>query len=189
MHWLGRKGVLTEQLKALGTLPAPERAGRRRAHQQRSNSTPARRRIEARRGELERPAVEARTGAGAIDVTLPGRGERLGGLHPITLTRLRIEEIFRRAGFEVAEGPEIENDFHNFEALNIPAESSGARHARHVLSEGRLPAAHAYLAGADPRDAGAEAADRADRTRARVSRRLGCQPLAHVPSGRGPVRR
>ena len=56
-----------------------------------------------------------------------------GGLHPVTQARLRIETLFRRAGFDVAAGPEIEDDFHNFEALNIPAESSGARDARHLL--------------------------------------------------------
>ncbi len=84
-------------------------------------------------------------------MTLPGRGEERGGLHPVTQARLRIEEIFRRAGFEVAAGPEIEDDFHNFEALNIPAESSGAGDARHVLFPRRPAAAHAHLTGADPR--------------------------------------
>src|SRR6185503_14714988 len=76
--------------------------------------------IEARREALARADVERELAAGRIDVTLPGRGEQRGGLHPVTLARLRMEEIFRRAGFEIATGPEIEDDYHNFEALNFP---------------------------------------------------------------------
>jgi phenylalanyl-tRNA synthetase alpha chain len=75
----------------------------------------------------------------AIEVTLPGRGEAQGGLHPITAARLRIEQIFRRAGFEVAEGPEIEDDFYNFEALNMPANHPArAMHDTFYLKDGRL---------------------------------------------------
>jgi phenylalanyl-tRNA synthetase alpha chain len=65
--------------------------------------------------------VDAALAAGHIDVTLPGRGQAAGGLHPVTKVRLRMETLFRQAGFRVAEGPEVEDDFHNFEALNIPA--------------------------------------------------------------------
>jgi phenylalanyl-tRNA synthetase alpha chain len=137
VHWLGRKGALTEQLKALSSLSAAERpaAGARinSAKVELQNA------IEARRVELERQEVEQKLAAGAIDVTLPGRGERLGGLHPITQTRLRIEEIFRRAGFEVADGPEIEDDFHNFEALNIPPDHPArAMHDTFYLPRGLL---------------------------------------------------
>ncbi|MGA8707647.1 MAG: phenylalanine--tRNA ligase subunit alpha [Steroidobacteraceae bacterium] len=141
VHWLGRKGLLTEQLQALGKLP-PEQ---RRQAGARINSLKARLHatIEARRGELEQRAVEAELRAGAIDVTLPGRGQRLGGLHPITLTRLRIEEIFRRAGFAVEQGPEIENDFYNFEALNIPANHPArAMHDTFYLKDGYLLRTH-----------------------------------------------
>jgi phenylalanyl-tRNA synthetase alpha chain len=74
------------------------------------------------REALARAAVEAELAAGRIDVTLPGRGEARGGVHPVTRARLRIERIFRDSGFEIATGPEIEDDFHNFEALNIPAD-------------------------------------------------------------------
>jgi phenylalanyl-tRNA synthetase alpha chain len=141
VHWLGRKGVLTEQLKGLGALPAAERpaAGARiNTLKQRLHEA-----IEARRVELERSAIEATLAAGAIDVTLPGRGERLGGLHPITLTRLRIEEIFRRAGFTVEQGPEIENEFYNFEALNIPADHPArAMHDTFYLKDGYLLRTH-----------------------------------------------
>ncbi len=141
VHWLGKKGVLTEQLKSLGSLPAAERpaAGARinalkiRLHEA----------IEARRAELERRAVEAELRAGALDVTLPGRGEQLGGVHPITLTRLRIEAIFRNAGFGIEQGPEIENDFYNFEALNIPANHPArAMHDTFYLRDGHLLRTH-----------------------------------------------
>jgi phenylalanyl-tRNA synthetase alpha chain len=136
VHWLGRKGTLTEQLKGLGALPAAERpsAGARiNAAKQRLHGS-----IEARRLELEQRAIEGELRAGAIDVTLPGRGEQLGGVHPITLTRLRIEEIFRRAGFQVAEGPEIETEFYNFEALNIPANHPArAMHDTFYLKDGQ----------------------------------------------------
>jgi phenylalanyl-tRNA synthetase alpha chain len=137
VHWLGRKGQLTEQLKALGTLSAAERpaAGAKinAAKVELQNA------IEARRAELDRLEVAAKLIEGKIDVTLPGRGEAMGGLHPITHTRLRIEEIFRRAGFEVADGPEIEDEFHNFEALNIPPNHPArAMHDTFYLQRGLL---------------------------------------------------
>ncbi len=141
VRWLGRRGTLTEQLKALGALPAPERpaAGAliNRAKEQLSAA------IEARGAALEREAIEHELRAGTIDVSLPGRGESPAGLHPITRTRLRVEEIFRRAGFAVAEGPEIEDDFHNFEALNIPAgHPARAMHDTFYLKDGRLLRTH-----------------------------------------------
>jgi phenylalanyl-tRNA synthetase alpha chain len=141
VQWLGRKGALTEQLKALGALPGAERpAAGARINSAKQILQSA---IEARRSELERLAIEAELRAGAIDVTLPGRGERLGGVHPITLTRLRIEEIFRRAGFQVAQGPEIENEFYNFEALNIPANHPArALHDTFYLKDGHLLRTH-----------------------------------------------
>jgi phenylalanyl-tRNA synthetase alpha chain len=75
---------------------------------------------------LEKEALDAKLAAEAVDVTLPGRGQATGGLHPVTMTLQRIEKLFSQLGFEVAEGPEIEDDYHNFEALNIP-ESHPAR--------------------------------------------------------------
>ena len=139
--WLGRKGRLTEELKRLGELPAAERpaAGARvNAAKQSLHSA-----IEARHAELERAAVEQQLKLGTIDVSLPGRGEALGGLHPITQTRMRIEQIFRRAGFDVAEGPEIEDEFHNFEALNIPANHPArALHDTFYLKHGQLLRTH-----------------------------------------------
>jgi phenylalanyl-tRNA synthetase alpha chain len=138
---LGKKGRVTELLKGLGSLPAAERktAG--------ASINLAKDRIagavESRRAELEAAAVERELTSAAIDVTLPGRGQSVGGLHPITRTRLRIEAIFRRAGFAVAEGPEVEDDFHNFEALNIPANHPArAMHDTFYFGDGRLLRTH-----------------------------------------------
>jgi phenylalanyl-tRNA synthetase alpha chain len=141
VHWLGKKGVLTEQLKALGALPAAERpAAGARINQAKEQVQAA---IDARRAALERADIERRLAAGRIDVTLPGRGEESGGLHPLTQARLRIETLFRRAGFEVASGPEIEDDFYNFEALNIPPNHPArAMHDTLYFPDGRLLRTH-----------------------------------------------
>lgn len=141
VRWLGRKGALTEQLKALGTLePAERRAAGQRINAAKDALQAA---LEARRAELERTEDERRLASGRIDVTLPGRGEERGGLHPVTLTRLRIEELFRRAGFDVAAGPEVEDDFHNFEALNIPRNHPArAMHDTFYFADGRLLRTH-----------------------------------------------
>jgi len=141
VRWLGRKGTLTEQLKSLGALPAAERpaAGALINHAKEQLSAA----FDARAQQLERARVERELAQGTLDVSLPGRGEAAAGLHPITRTRLRIEEIFRRAGFSVAEGPEIEDDFHNFEALNIPADHPArAMHDTFYLEDGRLLRTH-----------------------------------------------
>lgn len=141
VRWLGRKGVLTERLKALGALPAAERpaAGARINEAKEALQTA----IEARRLRLARADIERRLEAGRIDVTLPGRGEEAGGLHPVTKARLRIETLFRRAGFDVAAGPEIEDDFHNFGALNIPPNHPArAMHDTFYFADGRLLRTH-----------------------------------------------
>src|ERR1700737_1683160 len=118
VRWLGKKGTLTEQLKSLGALPAAERpaAGQRinDAKQSVQNA------LDARRVALEQAEIDSKLSAGRIDVTLPGRGEERGGLHPVTKARLRIEQLFRRAGFDVASGPEIEDAFPNFEGPKLP---------------------------------------------------------------------
>jgi phenylalanyl-tRNA synthetase alpha chain len=141
VQWLGKKGRLTEALKALGALPAAERpAAGARVNEAKVSLQTA---IDARRAQLEQAAVAGQLAAGRIDVSLPGRGETRGGLHPITRTRLRIESLFTRAGFEVAEGPEIEDDFHNFEALNIPANHPArAMHDTFYLEDGLLLRTH-----------------------------------------------
>ena len=119
VSYLGKKGELTSLLKTLGQLPAEERktAGQdinvaKRDVQQA---------IEQRKQALETEKLNARLASEKIDVTLPGRGQVAGGLHPVTRTMERIENLFSRLGFTVEQGPEIEDDFHNFEALNIPS--------------------------------------------------------------------
>jgi phenylalanyl-tRNA synthetase alpha chain len=141
VHLLGKKGQLTAQLQQLGKLPPAERAARGAEINTLKQQLQAA--IEARSGELELVAVNRELAAGRIDVTLPGRGETRGGLHPITRARLRIEELFVRAGFAVAEGPEIEDDFHNFEALNIPRDHPArAMHDTFYLENGKLLRTH-----------------------------------------------
>ncbi|MFI2810765.1 MULTISPECIES: phenylalanine--tRNA ligase subunit alpha [Microbulbifer] len=119
VDYLGKKGQLTALLKGLGKLSAEERpaAGAKinEAKQQ------VQEQINARRAALEEAAINAKLAAETIDVTLPGRGEEPGNAHPVTRTLRRIEKLFVRLGFAVEEGPEIEDDYHNFEALNIPA--------------------------------------------------------------------
>ena len=138
---LGKKGQLTEQLKGLGALPAAERpAAGQRINEAKAAIQTA---IESRREALEASALDAELAKGAIDVTLPGRGQEPGGLHPVTRTRLRIERIFMQAGFQVATGPEVEDDFHNFEALNIPKNHPArAMHDTFYFPDGRLLRTH-----------------------------------------------
>src|ERR1700726_1746477 len=138
---LGKKGNFTEQLKSLGALPAAERpAAGQRINEAKASIQAA---IEARRRHLEAAALDAELAKGAIDVTLPGRGQEPGSLHPVTRTRLRIERIFMQAGFQIATGPEVEDDFHNFEALNIPRNHPArAMHDTFYFPDGRLLRTH-----------------------------------------------
>jgi phenylalanyl-tRNA synthetase alpha chain len=141
VRWLGKKGLFTEQLKALGALPAAERpAAGARINEAKQTLQVA---IDAAAEQLAAAAIEAELAAGRIDVSLPGRGESRGAVHPVTRARLRIESIFRNSGFEVASGPEIEDDFHNFEALNIPADHPArAMHDTFYFPDGRLLRTH-----------------------------------------------
>ncbi|MBM4213594.1 MAG: phenylalanine--tRNA ligase subunit alpha [Gammaproteobacteria bacterium] len=141
VRWLGKKGLFTEQLKALGALPAAERpAAGARINEAKQALQSA---IDAATEKLAAAAIEAELAAGRIDVSLPGRGEARGAVHPVTRARLRIESIFRNSGFEVASGPEIEDDFHNFEALNIPADHPArAMHDTFYFPDGRLLRTH-----------------------------------------------
>ena len=115
---LGKKGSLTALLKQLGGLPAEERK-QMGEHINRAKQE-AQAALTARREALETAEAEARLEAERIDVTLPGRGESLGAAHPISRTIARMEAIFGQLGFSTETGPEIEDDHHNFEALNIP---------------------------------------------------------------------
>ena len=117
--YLGKKGEVTSLLKGLGRLPAEERP----AAGQAINVAKARleERLETRRSALNSAQLGARIAEETIDVTLPGRRRGQGGVHPHTQTMQRIETIFRNAGYGVATGPEVETEYYNFEALNIPA--------------------------------------------------------------------
>jgi phenylalanyl-tRNA synthetase alpha chain len=119
LHYLGKKGVITEQLKQLGKLPPAERPQAGQAINEAKQTL--QQILEQRRTELQTAQLEAQLAAERIDVTLPGRGLDRGGLHPVTQTLQRIQNLFLQVGFTIAEGPEIEDDYHNFEALNIPA--------------------------------------------------------------------
>lgn|SRR5690554_526020 len=119
VHYLGKKGELTSLLKTLGSLPAEERPKAGEVINQAKQVVQAA--LNTRKEELESAALNARLAAESIDISLPGRGQKIGGLHPVTRTINRIEDFFSSIGFTVAEGPEVEDDYHNFEALNIPA--------------------------------------------------------------------
>ena len=117
-RYLGKAGLLTAQLKALGALaPDARREAGARINEAKASLESA---LDARREALADAKLAAQLAAEAIDVSLPGRGAGAGGLHPLSLTLERIESLFASLGFTVADGPEIEDDFHNFTALNTP---------------------------------------------------------------------
>lgn len=135
-RYLGKAGALTQLLKGLSRLPAAERpafGGRVNAAKERLDAA-----LEAQRGRIQERKLESRLAEESLDVTLPGRGLGVGGLHPVTRTLERIEGLFRSLGFEVADGPEIETDYYNFTALNQP-ENHPARsmHDTFYLADGK----------------------------------------------------
>lgn len=139
--YLGKKGSLTEHLKQLGKLPAEERPQAGQAINDAKNILQEA--INDRREFLDNERINTRIAGEKVDVTLPGRGEDTGSLHPITQTIERIESLFSQMGFEVAEGPEVEDDFHNFEALNIPAHHPArAMHDTFYFDENTLLRTH-----------------------------------------------
>lgn len=120
VQYLGKKGELTVQLQSLGKLPPEER---RTAGQEINVAKEAvQKALAERKDALQSAELEAKLAAETIDVTLPGRRIENGGLHPVTRTIERIESFFGELGFTVESGPEIEDDFHNFDALNIAAD-------------------------------------------------------------------
>ena len=141
VSFLGKKGLLTARLKALSELPVADRPAAGQAINNAKQDVQER--INARRDALEKAALEERLAADAVDVTLPGRGASLGGYHPVTRATLRIEKIFRNAGFGVRSGPEIEDDYHNFTALNIPENHPArAMHDTFYFPGGKLLRTH-----------------------------------------------
>ena len=118
VQYLGKKGDLTVLMQTLGKLSAEERPKAGALINAAKNQVQDA--LNTRKESLEQAALTARLGAEKIDVTLPGRGQASGGLHPVTRTLERVEQFFTHIGYNVAEGPEVEDDYHNFEALNIP---------------------------------------------------------------------
>ena len=141
VNYLGKKGKLTELLKQLGKLPAEERP---QAGQVINLAKVAvQNAIEARKQTLANERLNKVIEQGRLDITLPGRGFQRAGLHPITLTMQRVESLFQQIGFDVVEGPEIEDDYHNFEALNIPKHHPArAMHDTFYFPDGRLLRTH-----------------------------------------------
>lgn len=141
VQFLGKKGELTDRLKQLGSLPAEQRRDAGQAINQAKQSVQDA--IQARRETLEASKLADQLAAGALDVSLPGRGQQPGGLHPVTRTLERIEGIFRAAGFQVHDGPQIEDEFHNFTALNIPENHPArAMHDTFYFDTGKLLRTH-----------------------------------------------
>jgi phenylalanyl-tRNA synthetase alpha chain len=135
-RYLGKSGVLTELLKSLGKLPAKQRpAEGQRINQAKETLEAA---LQERRNALNARKLETQLAQNVLDVTLPGRGLGVGGLHPVTRTLERIETLFKSMGFMIAEGPEIETDYYNFTALNQP-ENHPARsmHDTFYLEDGK----------------------------------------------------
>ena len=141
VHFLGKKGLLTAQLKELGKLPPEQRPQAGQAINEAKKQVQEA--IEARKAALQSAALETQLAAERVDVTLPGRGYSLGGLHPVSRTLQRIERLFAGMGFESVEGPEIEDDYHNFEALNIPAHHPArAMHDTFYIDQRRVLRTH-----------------------------------------------
>ena len=138
---LGKNGSITAQLKSLGALPAEERkAAGAEINRARDAIGSA---LAARKAALDAAALDARLATETIDVTLPGRDAARGGLHPVSRTIERIADIFGRLGYELADGPEIEDDWHNFEALNFPPHHPArAMHDTFYFGDGRLLRTH-----------------------------------------------
>jgi phenylalanyl-tRNA synthetase alpha chain len=141
VSYLGKKGSITERMKLLGKLPKEEKPAAGQAINVAKQAV--QKSLEARKETLNNAELEAKLASETIDVTLPGRGQQAGGLHPVTRTMEHIEELFSQMGFEVATGPEIEDEFHNFEALNIPeTHPARAMHDTFYFPDGRLLRTH-----------------------------------------------
>jgi phenylalanyl-tRNA synthetase alpha chain len=139
--YLGKKGLISAQMKTLGQLSAdarPEAGARINVVRDAVNAA-----LEAKKLRLESEAENASLAREAIDVTLPGRPSHVAGLHPVTRTLHRLNTLFASLGYEVATGPEIEDDWHNFEALNIPSHHPArAMHDTFYFDDGRVLRTH-----------------------------------------------
>ena len=131
VSYLGKKGPITEVLRGMGKLSAEERP----LIGQMANDVrdAIKEQLEIKEEGLEQAAIEAKLANESIDVTLPGRPAHSGSSHPLTAVIENVEDAFIGLGFSVAEGPEVEVDYYNFEALNLPKGSSSTRYARYIL--------------------------------------------------------
>ena len=141
VRYLGKKGEVTAQLKSLGSMePDQRRSFGQAVNAVRDALNLA---ITARRKDLESAALEQKLLSEKVDVTLPGRGEQRGGLHPVTMAMERAIGIFTKLGFDVATGPEVEDDHYNFESLNFPPHHPArAMHDTFYFGDGRLLRTH-----------------------------------------------
>ena len=142
-NYIGKQGTINALLKQLATLPPEEKKTFGATVNQAKQAFEAA--LNARREALAAEKLAAQLAAEALDITLPGRGNPQGGLHPVTLVQQRIETLFSSLGFEVADGPEIETDFHNFEALNIPKDHPARAMQDTFYVEGSTPEAPLVL--------------------------------------------
>ena len=148
VEYLGKKGHLTLQMTTLRELPPEERPAAGAVINEAKEQV--QQALNARKADLEGAALNARLAAETIDVSLPGRRIENGGLHPVTRTIDRIESFFGELGFTVATGPEIEDDYHNFDALNIPGHHPARADHDTFWFDATRPAAYADLRRADP---------------------------------------
>ena len=141
VDYLGKKGQLTTLMKTVGALSAADRPRYGQAVNQ--AKTRFTEQLRARMRALEELAVNQRLLSETLDITMPGRTGHMGGLHPLSRTLERIESLFVRQGFAIHQGPEVEDDFHNFEALNIPPDHPARdMHDTFYFADGRLLRTH-----------------------------------------------
>ena len=141
VSFLGKKGELTTLLKSLGQMDPSERPKAGESINQ--AKTAIQDAIELRKKSLANSQLEEELATGSVDITLPGRRSFLGGLHPVTQVLNRIEELFIGSGYEVVTGPEVEDEYHNFEALNIPEHHPArAMHDTFYFGDGSLLRTH-----------------------------------------------
>jgi len=139
--YLGKKGEITAKLKNLGQIPADQRPAAGQAINQ--IKLQIQNLLEQQKTAINARLIDDRLSSETVDISLPGRGEPPGGLHPVTLTMNRIQKMFGKLGFDVVEGPEVEDDFHNFEALNIPEHHPArAMHDTFYFDDHRLLRTH-----------------------------------------------
>ncbi len=141
VQWLGKKGLITRAMQGLGALDPEQR--RVRGAELNEQKETIQQLLEQRRAELEEELLQQRLASESVDVTLPGRDAERGSLHPVRQTLHWIEDYFSRLGFDVADGPELEDDFHNFTALNIPEDHPArAMHDTFYVQDGRVLRTH-----------------------------------------------